>query len=631
MEFEEIIEKFKNKKLEISFDKDVKFLMEETNHYIPINNNISGNLSYFLSYLNGFKELYIEQAISEKIDLSDKKNEQYITNEKKEIIIMIKRILKSNKTLDILNSESEYKREDFDIYKNYFIETEDNIEDTKKLIYLVKIYREYVGHVNQNNRIYSQKSNSLDKRLKSDGVSLTDEENQKTQAIYDIFEYLNKVSVDEGKDNYKFDNFILSENEELLKLMIKEGTSLDEFFEKNSKMSKKLKYKYDDLMSVIGSEYVEYVIPILMRTQKALEISEEKLIYDFQNEAFLKTETEACDELVAKLEKLLIIEEDYEKKKKEEDKLKKEQQLLKEKLEEAEIKRKEEEMNKALKLEKEKKEREAEKRKPIQKEEGKSKEFSNKIEELRNSIGPKEKVIPIFLQWYDKNNKDFSSKKLESFRKTFFKTIKDIEEKTKTRVSLFIFSDGNIEESKKILRQVKEEASKNELNRLVEGITAQRGSYAIDENGDITKMCIMSSQIYDKIVDISKNMFGENTDKYIKLNQDITSYVSFKYEDGDDNSLSYSKFLAKRAEKSVKRTYGNHEIYYRPYIGKKNEGIDVLLYEQENTQNKITEYYQNKYYIDKTFPINFTRVIEEMEKKKKTKGRESNYDNEEIK
>jgi len=356
------------------------------------------------------------------------------------------------------------------------ISGEDEEYSAEELIYLIERYREYT--------IYTRNhSENPDEREK----------------VVNIYENLMAEKSSKGKTVNDARDFVSIVSPDILKSLLNNG-----------KIQKSFQYQYDFWVKEIGEDYIKEIIEMLKEARDNSKLSNDILIYELQCEGCLDTKEKYVDEIVVELKRLSVIEQKLEKqistiKTEELEKLKK--------IVSTEYKRKsEEEQNNQVierrRYKRRKKEIKNEKRlkREIGKKTGMSIEFTNRIKELRESK-EKETVLPIFLKWYDKNEKDFNSNNLQEFRELLFSFIK--EKYSYGNVSLFLLTDGKKEEGIRIMNQIHKEALKYDLKNLVEGVAIGHGSQMIEIDGRTTDICVMSEKIHRKIVEISSDRFKD--------------------------------------------------------------------------------------------------------------------------
>lgn len=358
------------------------------------------------------------------------------------------------------------------------------------------------------------------------------------------------------------------------------------YIEEEFKGFKKLEEKYNK-MQVVKAEY-EKVKAKLEKERIEKEKKEEKA----RKEAEKKLSEE---EKQRELEK--IAESIKVKKSKKSDKLEKKENVEKEKKS-----KKSEKIDKSEKLEKTKKTEKPEKVKKTNKkeiepkeevrEEVNQEEITEVVDEIYNV--PKEQVNPLIFSWLERENvtltKKIGSKKLTKF----FDKIKEIEERTGIRVSLYIVSNTGKEVTLKRLKDFKKNAIKNDLPYLVEGALGGYSSFRIDSNGNISDISEMPISDREEIINLLEETKGSVlTRDLIDVSEE--SYIRYDLTNKKDKSIT-KKYLNLIVSKLLKdEKISNMPLKFMAFMEGKTGGIDVLFEEQLKGISQISEYYKEKY------------------------------------
>ena len=351
------------------------------------------------------------------------------------------------------------------------------------------------------------------------------------------------------------------------------------YIEEEFKGFKKLEEKYNK-MQVVKVEY-EKVKAKLEKERIEREKKEEKA----RKEAEKKLAEEERKRALEKIAESMKVN-----KSKKSDKPEKEESVEKEKKS-----KKSEKIDKSEKLEKTEK---PEKVKKINKKEIESKEEVNQeeitevVDEIYNV--PKEQVNPLILSWLERENvtltKKIGSKKLTKF----FDKIKEIEERTGIRVSLYIVSNTGKDVTLKRLKDFKKNAIKNDLPYLVEGVLGGYSSFRIDSNENISDISEMSISDREEIINLLEETKGSVlTRELVEASEE--SYIRYDLTSKKDKSIT-KKYLNLVVGKLLKdEKISKMPLKFLPFIEGKIAGIDVLLEEQLKGISQISEYYKEKY------------------------------------
>lgn len=367
------------------------------------------------------------------------------------------------------------------------------------------------------------------------------------------------------------------------------------YIEEEFKSFKKLEEKYNK-MQVVKAEYEK----IKAKLEKE-RIEREKKEELARKEAERKlAEEEKKRELEKIAESIKVIKT---KKAEKEDKTIKEEVVKEDKIEKEKKTKKTEKIEKTEKLEKVEKNEKSKKskKKEIEPKEEKKEEIIEKIEEkiqeeLVDEIYfvPKEQVNPLIFSWFERENvtltKKIGSKKLVKF----FDRIKEIEERTGIRVSLYLVSNTGKEVTLKRLKDFKKKAIQNDLPYLVEGALGGYSSFRINSNEEIEDIFEMSASDREEIINLLEETKGVALTKDL-IDTSEESYIRYDLTNKKDKNITkrYLNLIVGKLLKNEK--ISTMPLKFLTFMEGKAAGIDVLLEGQLKGISQISEYYKEKY------------------------------------
>ena len=367
------------------------------------------------------------------------------------------------------------------------------------------------------------------------------------------------------------------------------------YIEEEFKSFKKLEEKYNK-MQVVKAEYEK----IKAKLEKE-RIEREKKEELARKEAERKlSEEEKKRELEKIAESIKVIKT---KKAEKEDKTIKEEVVKEDKIEKEKKTKKTEKIEKTEKLEKVEKNEKSKKskKKEIEPKEEKQEEITEKIEEkiqeeLVDEIYfvPKEQVNPLIFSWFERENvtltKKIGSKKLAKF----FDRIKEIEERTGIRVSLYLVSNTGKEVTLKRLKDFKKKAIQNDLPYLVEGALGGYSSFRINSNEEIEDIFEMSASDREEIINLLEETKGVALTKDL-IDTSEESYIRYDLTNKKDKNITkrYLNLIVGKLLKNEK--ISTMPLKFLTFMEGKAAGIDVLLEGQLKGISQISEYYKEKY------------------------------------
>lgn len=608
MVYQELISSYENKGLDIT---SLKGMLETAKP-------LKGRLKYRAidiiaqrsALLNDINNLLI---VSEKPDKL-KNFEQDISNILNQYYMTLVQSIKNAKAWKFMELDSsEYTLEIF--------EKLNKKEQFKKIFFLNEKYLEFLGYQNiADIRDCLENANELD-----------DEIIGKLEFLRQMF---NGLKNKEARiEFFCFDKAFLMA---LIDFRKSKSFKLEDYMKTKRKKSRK---EYKKFLQFFTNEDFRDIAENLDLTRKTLKIPVNSVIEAYsemsESEAevyYIEEEFKGFKKLEAKYNKMQIVKSEYEKakaklEKERIEKEKKEEKARKEaekKLAEEEKQRELEKIAESIKVKKSKKSEKTVKEQKVEKETKSRKSEridksekvektektekarkSKKKEEIKEELKPeevvdeiynvpKEQVNPLIFSWLERENvtltKKIGSKKLTKF----FDKIKEIEERTGIRVSLYIVSNTGKEVTLKRLKDFKKNAIKNDLPYLVEGALGGYSSFRIDSNGNISDISEMSASDREEIINLLEETKGSAlTRDFIDVSEE--SYIRYDLTNKKDKSIT-KKYLNLIVSKLLKdEKISNMPLKFMAFMEGKIGGIDVLFEEQLKGISQLSEYYKEKY------------------------------------
>ena len=352
------------------------------------------------------------------------------------------------------------------------------------------------------------------------------------------------------------------------------GLKLEDFMKSRKKS---IQEEYKKFSQFFSYEDFNNVTENLELASKTLKVSVSNVIeaYSEMSESesevyYIEEEFEQFKELLKKYQRMQIIKNEYEKQKK--------QILKQEKV--------------RTKVELEKNQKELDNREISKKEKNKT---SNQEKKYENVV-PKEQVYPLIFSWLERDDitltRRVGSKKLTGF----FDKVKEIQEKSGIRISLYMLTNAGKNITLKRLEDFKKKAKQNGLSNLVEGALGGYSSFRIDKNGTITDIAEMSDRDRNDIIEML-----ENTHNVI-LTRDLVdktedSYIRYQITDKKEKNIN-KKYLNLIISNLLKEdNIRKKPLKFLLFMEGKKAGIDVLFEEQLKGISQLSEYYKEKYSI----------------------------------
>ncbi len=381
-----------------------------------------------------------------------------------------------------------------------------------------------------------------------------------------------------------------------------------------------VKHTYEVFENFFTTEEYRDIIENILLTSKATKMSKTSVMRIFsqmsETEAeqdYIHSEMEIFKELEEKCYKMNEVRLAYEK-----DKIAKENEERAKKLAEEgkrkaeELKRRQEEAKKRVLEAKLKAERE----RKISHTEGYTEELDRRIAALQKTPTAKEAVIPILFIWLDKDKASLTRKIGNQKLATFFSKLKNIENETGRRTSLFLITNADQETTQKRIDEIKRKAKEVGMLRLVEGGFGGYSSFRVDEQGKINEVSMMSLENREKIKLLLENSFYTSLPRSL-IDENERNYIRYKFTDKPDKSItkSYLGMLVGQMlnDEKVRR----QPLKFMPFIEREATGIDVVLESQIKGISKIHEYYESKYDISlgKSYKVNVEKIEQFLEEK----------------
>ncbi len=361
---------------------------------------------------------------------------------------------------------------------------------------------------------------------------------------------------------------------------------------------KNVQQEYDKFINFFSNEDFRTISEILVLTSKTLKTTVGDII-------------EAFGELSESESEISYLEDEYKEFKKLEKKFLR-MKIVRVQWEKEKIKREKIEFAKRIAEEKKKKQEEELQRKKLEEElkQAKENELKKKLleEKIKKKLqetnkSSKEQVNPIIFSWLEKEDITITRRLGNKVVVEMFDKIKQIQEKTGIRTSLYIVTNAEKEVALKRLRDFQKKATINGLPDLVEGIFGGYSTFKIDKTGKIVNIAAMSEINKNKIISLLENTKGSNLLKE-KLESETDSYLRYQLTDRKDKSITkeYLNLLVKNILKDER--VRRQPLKFLPFMEGKYAGIDVLLESQLKGISQLPEYYKTKYSISPGKTIN---------------------------
>ena len=424
------------------------------------------------------------------------------------------------------------------------------------------------------------------------------------------------INMYDSINSKKAKNFFYSFKSQFLKALInfkkEKHKELEEYIYEKGDIIKSQYKKYTKLLKISNEELIDIADLLILTTNTlnislddAIEIYSEFSKYHENNVALgiLFRTIEKIEEKSIQLDsvKQSIEEEkkrqlEIENKKREEERRKLEERK---KLEEERKKLEEEEK-------KRKQELEAIKQGMIVIEDGSTQKMNEEIEELRKENIPKEKVILIVLNWYGKDTKNLGQKIKKERETLFFEKIKEIQQKTGCRVSLFMITDAGKEIALRRMKELQKKSKENGLSNAVEGAFGGYSSFKIDSQGNIQDLAIMSEKNKEKIMDIM-DFILETTESRELIDASETNYLRYILAKNDKTITRDYLDDVINAFFKQKKIVKIQPIEFIGFVEANVSGVDILLDSQlEGIKGQLIEYYRAKYDVKAVKNINIS-------------------------
>ena len=352
------------------------------------------------------------------------------------------------------------------------------------------------------------------------------------------------------------------------------GLKLEDFMKSRKKS---IQEEYKKFSQFFSYEDFNNVTENLEITSKILKISVGNVIEAYseisESEAevyYIEEEFEQFKELLKKHKKMQTIKNEYEKQKKE-----------------------------IAKQEKEKAKAELEK---IQKDlenkvlDKKEKNKITKEDKKEENIVPKEQIYPLIFSWLEREDLTLARRVGSKNLTRFFDKVKEIQEKSGIRVSLYMVTNAGKDITLKRLEDFKKKAKQNGLSNLVEGALGGYSTFRIDKNGTITDIAEMSNKDRDEIVEMLEDTHNVILSREL-VDSSEKSYIRYQITDKKEKNIN-KKYLNLIISNLLKDdNVRKKPLKFLLFMEGKKAGIDVLYEEQLKGISQLSEYYKEKYSI----------------------------------
>lgn len=220
-----------------------------------------------------------------------------------------------------------------------------------------------------------------------------------------------------------------------------------------------------------------------------------------------------------------------------------------------------------------------------------SEDLEEQIEEVNEEPIEKETVNYVKLFWFQREEKLEARTMTEEQLYAFLDKIKQMEEETGVRSSLFLITNSNEYITKKRFEVLQKEAEKRGMPKLLEGALGGYSSFKIELDGSIKNISRMSEVNRNKIITLMSNYGIE--DSYI--NKDEKLYIRYEFSNENDKAITILSLnrLKSVLENRIRRS--NQPIEILTFLEGSYSGMDVVLNSQMAGIAQIESYYDSKY------------------------------------
>lgn len=347
------------------------------------------------------------------------------------------------------------------------------------------------------------------------------EEYERLSEYLSLYSYLNKPTFDEKdleKVQQKREDIQATTSNKAVKEMVLFRLDLAQFIlnkkdydnlimgEDATNKNKKYRFHYEFLRKQLTKEQIDSARDMILAYKKKHKLSIHQTISElvaFYDLDFCKRTMESDKKLI---DLIFDKEAEYEEDLKHEEERKREE---------------------ALRKEREKAEKEAAKKKAeLEKRQAELAKY-NRFE-VAGTYGPKERVIPIGLNYYFAGGKTISEAVGEERLNEMFETLKSVPLRRNERIALVIFSDCRKDEALRVLDEMRKTAVKNGLSdRVIEGIVTEFGEELIFD-GDNSRQLVSRKSI-QTMLDAVKEYNREKMPKLVEEESD-KSYLVYSLE-----------------------------------------------------------------------------------------------------
>lgn len=465
--------------------------------------------------------------------------------------------------------EDGFSKEDFE-YEN--LRKCSKVEKTQRLLFCLRNYKKIIEKEKLNMLSYSASTLENKEDLDFDIES----KKQGVQARYEIYKYLTE---NESKDQIPeiYQRFIEISSDPRILLEMLKYKNFDKFVQKKNKY-------YQDVYAKIKEEIpqsdLNKLLDFFKKVKKDFKFSFDSIICDFQTFSNYSNEIETIDYLENIYEAILEEEKQEEVKRQEElEKQKKEK-------EDAELRKKEEKTKR--KNESQKRE-ETKTKKKLDFDEGNIDEYLDFYKENPIPDTEKENVRILFLHWIFHNGERFESVLSAEKRKFLFDKIKKITEASGRKVSIFLCSDENEENSRKLYDSFNDNLRQFGVNNVIlEGVTGEHGRFLIDSQGKKFRMYEMPEETKTRIEKAHKDAWEEIEEYREKDNQ---SFLLYTLPCSEKNGERIEDYV--RAFRGCFRIHSKNLRYYS--VGTNQMLVLTKNQFQDTVKNKLIRYCSEKY------------------------------------
>lgn len=237
-----------------------------------------------------------------------------------------------------------------------------------------------------------------------------------------------------------------------------------------------------------------------------------------------------------------------------------------------------------------------------------SKYRTMKIKSKKKEI-KKEKVIPVIISWFDRDEITITKKLSAKVLSDFFNKLRLISLKQNKKISIYLITNTDKKVTLDRITDIKKKIVNLGYDFVFESALGGYASFRISPNGEIKDISQISDVNKEKIkllLDSTKDVFLPRN----SINTSVEDYLRYEISDGKTNRINF-QYLNSIIEKLLLNSnIKKQPIRFLPYIEKNSAGIDVLLESQIKGISQIVDYYNYKYDVDDTqfLKINLDKI-----------------------